>query len=117
MSTPCPAKRESVVDQFQDCPRQVYRRSNSRIQYFLATALQMSNALLVEGSLEAVVDAQPVVDQGSRPVKSQQVLRDVAAAVTNVVACCEFGGESMQPFTHSSHAPSRFIRPNVRRSP
>ena len=91
--------------------------AHCRFEQFLATTLQMPDALLMEGPCEAVVHAPAVMHQCARPVEPQQLFgRCVAPGGIDHITRRTLTDEGVQPSQTSADTPARFIRRNLRRA-
>ncbi len=77
---PTVAKEEGVREELQDRPGKSNRPAGGEFEDVLAASLDVAEALLVEGLLESIVGAPPVMDHRAVPIRPENLLGDIVAA-------------------------------------
>ena len=117
MPAPCASPCIRPFDQRKHRPRKAHSAAHGRGQQFLATPLQVSQALLMKGLRKTVVHAPTVVHERARPVEPQQLFgRLMAPRRINHVTRRALADEGMQPGRAALDAPSSLIRRDLRRA-
>ncbi len=117
MATPGTPQPIRAVDQPEHRARQSHGAPGSGFQQSLAAALQVRQALLMNGAREAVVHAPAVMHQSARPVEPQQLLgRFAAARRIDHVTGFSSADERVQPGRSAADTPAGLVGHDLRRA-